>query len=645
MERPVAEALRPPGSGIPPVELILGHLRDASLAMGLAFLCAVIGVRFLKWSGGPGSAERPVDLIVGFCIGWGAVAISILIAGLTVGVSPGILGALIVGWIVVAAGATLSTVRRTRSAASAFVEATEPWSLALLGLVAAFLVIQAATPVTDWDSLMYHLEVPRRFLEEGRIHVPVDNLHVAFIGLPHMLYLPLLAFGSAAAIQFLNAGTAMLLGLVVLSLSRRLFGPGSGSIAAPLLFACTMVPLVAITARVDVLLALFLLVGHASLIEFLARPRFRTAIVSGTVLGLAVGVKYTALAYVGLLVPVAVVALWWGREGWSDRAVLRAAAGGAIAFLVAAAPWILKNGILLDAPLYPFLAEIRPPSWLASLYAESGAELPGERIYQALGNVRAPLDLPSLFLAPGRLTVEGEGSYYYLNPLFLLLPLALLDPRRRRMAAIALPALLYVLFVALVRPTTNLRYLMPALAPLTIAVAAVIGARTGRELAIVLTVLAMVPTGIAAHRWMTARDALGHLIGSTSAEEYLRSHPDPGVTTYVDLVDRMDEIARPGERILLLFEARGFGFEAETLQDNLLVNWPLLDPLIGDTCRVAGQPPPFDYVVLNMGVLNYYRSRGLDPDLLGLERFARYARECLEVRYRNPGFFVFAPRP
>ena len=45
---------------------------------------------------------------------------------------------------------------------------------------------------------MYHLRVPAQFLEAGRIYLLEDNLHVTYVQLVHMLYLPLLAYGSTS---------------------------------------------------------------------------------------------------------------------------------------------------------------------------------------------------------------------------------------------------------------------------------------------------------------------------------------------------------------------------------------------------------------------------------------------------------------
>src|SRR5256886_16377549 len=69
-------------------------------------------------------------------------------------------------------------------------------SLFILLLVAVFLITGALAPPTDWDVLMYHLRVPKQFLQAGAIYRPEDNAHFAFVGLPHMLYLPLLALGT-----------------------------------------------------------------------------------------------------------------------------------------------------------------------------------------------------------------------------------------------------------------------------------------------------------------------------------------------------------------------------------------------------------------------------------------------------------------
>ena len=82
-------------------------------------------------------------------------------------------------------------------------------------------------------------------------------------------------------------------------------------------------------------------------------------------LGLAFGVKYQGGLYAAALLPLVVVISRRNARRPSDMwvALARFGALGALC----AAPWLLKNGILFHAPLYPFLSRQAPAdAWLAS---------------------------------------------------------------------------------------------------------------------------------------------------------------------------------------------------------------------------------------------------------------------------------------
>ena len=123
---------------------------------------------------------------------------------------------------------------------------------AVVAAVAVFLLVMAVAPPVDWDAQMYHLTIPNRFLERGSIYLPEDNLHTAFVGLIHMLYVPLLAAGSTSGPAILSALVALLVGLAVFSLAARFFDGPSASLSLALLWGTTTILLVAITRRVSV---------------------------------------------------------------------------------------------------------------------------------------------------------------------------------------------------------------------------------------------------------------------------------------------------------------------------------------------------------------------------------------------------------
>jgi len=366
--------------------LVLDHLFDAALA-GVVLAVAAASGRFALRRVGLEPGDPLDGLLHSAVVGSGVLALLFLVAGLLGGLEPAVLFSLLLGVAAVArrevaelpalCSRALARIRR---------EAGDRWLLGLAGVVtgcaAAFLLVHGSLPPGDWDSLMYHLEVPEAWLEAGRIHLPEDNLHAAITGLPQLLYLPLLAAGSPASAALLNGLFALLLAAATFAVGARLLDGESGALATTLLWASTGILVVAVTPRVDTTLTLFLLVGHGAVAAALLEPGARRDHLyrAALVLGLAVGVKYHALAYAAALAPLALWALF--RRGDPPPRRGRIALLGILLFGVAALPWLVKNVILLGAPLYPFFAERSRRGWPGSTGARRspGEWIPGSSI-------------------------------------------------------------------------------------------------------------------------------------------------------------------------------------------------------------------------------------------------------------------------
>lgn len=627
--------------------LIADHLFDLALALALLFICAAVGRFVLRRLGA--DFDRPPEELV-FATALGAVVIATIFLGC------GLLGALHTPILVLVLLVCAVVARRDaaiiprlgqdslrfiweRSGHPAFAVAC----LAVLAVVSVVLVIQAVAPPTDWDSLMYHLEVPRQFLDAHRILLLEDNIHVAFVGLAHMLFLPLLALQSPAGPAVLNALFALLLGVAVFSLAERFFDGVTASLSLLTLWAATSMLLVAITPRIDVTLALFIFVAQYSLLLALSNRDRRTHFfLAALFLGCAIGIKFVALAYAVALAPLVVWVAWDGERslaGAAPKLGLFAAVG-----LVAVAPWLGKNWLLLDAPFYPYLSQRVLEPWLAAIYGTAGIpETVNPQIFTAISSARLPFDLVDLFLAPGLLTVEQEGVHYHMNFFLVLTPLALLFFRQRYLLWLLAPTIIYLLLVILPFGRTNLRYLIPVLPPLTIVsthVAARVSQRlfspgAARLLLISVGLLALYPSGKAMRTWLQRSDVLGYLAGLTSKEAYLQT----GFFFYSQMTQAVNRVVPHSGKVLLLFEARGYYFEPAVIQDNLLTNWPLLAPYTRahDDCLTSSDITHF---VVSEAAIRYYARRGTDPGLLGLDDLNSFAARCLSVAHRGRGFTI-----
>ncbi len=643
-----AVRLKPPSYAGP--LLIADHVFDVVASLVLLLICGAVGrlalhrlrLRF----------DRPPEQLV-FSTALGAAIVSTLILGL------GLIGALqrptlILLFLACALLARRELLAVPRSAIESvrFVtsRAGHPaYAVACLAIVAAVTVVMllhAVAPPTDWDSLMYHLEVPRQFLEEGRIFLLEDNIHVAFVGLVHMLYLPLLALQSPAGPAVLSAAFALLLGFAVFSLAERFFDGVTASLSLITLWAATSILLVAITPRVDVTVAFYVFLAQYALLLALSRPR-APFYLAALLLGFAVAVKLIALVYAVALSPLV---FWTARTETRsfNRTLSQLGLFGLVA-LAAVAPWLGKNWLLLDAPFYPYLSERMLEPWLAALYGNASVpEAVNREVFAAISNARLPFSIVDLFLAPGRLTVEQEGVHYHMNFFILLAPLAILFVRNRTLRWLFAPTIIYLLLIVLPFGKTNLRYLIPALPPLTVVSAHVaarvaqryLSAGAARLLLVSLAVLALYPSGKAMHSWLRRSDVLGHFAGVTSEQSYLQG----GFFFYSQMTQAVNQMVPEQGKVLLLFEARAYYFEPDVIQDNLLTNWALLAPYATqrDDCLNSSG---ISHFLVSDAAVRYYARRGTDPRLLALDDLRAFAGRCLSLVHRGRGFTILRVDP
>jgi hypothetical protein len=628
--------------------LILDHLFDLGIVLILLAVCVGVGKRLLASC--RYTFNRPLEMLLfSVAIGCGTVSTVLLAIGFLSGLQPITLTVVLMFLALLAMSDILSLPRLLAHATLELKERSNIFSLLVFGIAASFMIAQALLPPTDWDDLMYHLRAPTQFLEAGRIYVPEDNLHVAFVQLVHMLYLPLLAYGSTSGPALLSAFFALLLGLAVFALSSRFFAGPTAAFSLALLWGNTMVLLVAITARLDVTLAYYLFLAHFALLK--ASSNWKCFYLSAVLLGFAVGLKHTALAYALALSPLIVwVAV---RKKQSLGASIHSLFTFSLLALFGSLPWFTKNWLLFDAPLYPFFAQRKVDSWLAFIYPEHTFPLSLDpKIWTLLGEVRAPFNLIDLFLNPHILTVEPEALFYNTSPLFLGLVLWVIYYRKdTNLNWLMIPALSYLAALILFSPKTNLRYLMPVIAPFTIVAAHVtvcrlvtlVGLKRAVVLFQILLLVALWPAAKAMAVWTTTSTTFGYLAGFASRNDYLLNGVLPRASyPYANVVYYVNRHIPPGDKVLFLFEARGFYFDVPVIQDNLLTNWPLLASRASSLHCL--ESTGISHVLINRGALNYYLMRGLDPGTVQWDTFRQFEEECLVPVLEESNYVLYRVR-
>lgn len=318
-----------------------------------------------------------------------------------------------------------------------------------------------------------------------------------------------------------------------------------------------------------------------------------------------------------------------------------------LTFLVAA-PWLAKNTVLLGAPFYPYLAELRLEPWLAEYLGT--ATVPDSidtDVFRIPWTTRDPFSVSALFTDPAAITPEYEGAFYFGNFALFLLPFSVLWSRRKTVALL-LPATAYIAFVLYPDGYTNLRYLIPTLVMGTL-VASHVLVRLGqkffstpsfRRLSFaVIVVFCLLPAGLAIHHRIGELRPHQLWLGLLSEEEYLLESPSWDVSSIARVRARINERMPESARIVMLFEPRGFGFAPEVMQDNLSRTWPILAE--GEPWRDCLAGTEATHVLVNYWHLGSLLRRGVELETVRWRDFARFERNCLEREDTVAGVVVY----
>jgi hypothetical protein len=381
------------------------------------------------------------------------------------------------GWVLGVAGATaLAAGWRARGPQTDPRAAPERVLAVLTALGAACLLapvfLLAINPTVLFDAAVYHLTLPRLYLEHGGFRPLEMSLFAVW---PHgfqLLYAPALLLGGPGLAKLLHFGCGLLLCLALWQACRR-GEPERGGLAGLLavaLFLGSGVVLWEMTvAYVDLAHALLFFSAFLFLERAQADLAPRQLRVAGLVAGAAAVTKVSSLLFLApLVVPLAAGWLAARRRGQRDGEIARRVAlHFALPVLAFWLPWTLRAWWQTGNPVYPFFwSTFGGPDWSADLQARFQA-------WQA--SIGMGRDAADYLLLPLRIFLAGGEGYDRFDGtlapyLLFLLPPALWAARRPGLARQALAA--FALYFALwALSSQQTRFLLPALPLLALALA------------------------------------------------------------------------------------------------------------------------------------------------------------------------------
>ena len=340
---------------------------------------------------------------------------------------------------------------------------------AISTLLLAILVLNCVPPITARDALVHHLAVPRLWLAAGHVYEIAWHDWSYYPMLLNMAYTGLLKFNLEWLAPFYHLSYFLLLGAIVAVVLIEQLPSADGQrdflawLGYTMCFSLPICQRLASTPLVDAGLALYFGLAWLLLIRWATIPeRYRLAVYAGVSIGLALSTKYNGLLAVAVSLPAFLLLCLRTRIPWKHCVVAGVCVTGV--GLVCVSPWLIKNYVWTDNPIYPLYH-----SFFASDVAGETVRLRGLKPLQ-YRMVQYGETWSDLLLIPLRMLFSGRdfSPQYFdgvLSPLLLLACLPLLQLKRRNWYLSTFVLIVLYVGLALIFSGARVRYLAPLLVP------------------------------------------------------------------------------------------------------------------------------------------------------------------------------------
>ena len=437
---------------------------DLAFIALLAAWSAIVGRAMLRCFG-PIPEHRADVLALALPMGLGALAMAVLglaeLGGLG---GPGLIAIAVAGLVVAWAAGVFR--RESRGRAERPVAQRSRVDRGFDAALAAILLgslLTALAPPTDGDALCYHLQVPKLFLWSGSIFFEPDLHETVYPLVTELLYAVGLAVRGAVACRLIQWVLGIGFALNVAALARPYLG-ARARWASALALGVPAVSNGMGAPLNDVALACFATAALAAWSRWVDRPTLGAAALAGVLGGLAMGVKYPALVWVGVLglaMPAsAAIGRWPGDgRGLAIRKALGHAAVFGAAAIVVGGPWYLRAYLHTGNPVHPFFRDA---------FGGAGFDvvLSGDKRPMTPNPWNLLTSLAPMTLNPGRF----DSIAHEFGPAFLLfLPALVLRRPPARLAGLV--AIGYAFLVLCMSQRQSMRFVLPCVGPMAVGVA------------------------------------------------------------------------------------------------------------------------------------------------------------------------------
>lgn len=371
-----------------------------------------------------------------------------------------------------------------------------PLAIAVFSL---FVLVSVLAPslMEDWDTLAYHLAVPKQWIAAGHMFQIPSTSHSAFPEVIDDLYVWGLTWGDQYGAKAFSLSFFLVGIIAIFGLSRKQYGSKAGWWAALSFASVPAVLWEAGTGYIDVGNGLYSGLGLALCALAFAKEEDRSLSILGAILlGFGAASKYTGLETIFI---AAFLLLVMGALRKQAASGFRAAVLVALVAGVIASPWYIRNVVNTGNPVYPFKYEtLGGKDWdqrRAEAYANEqqsfGVGQKGKgKDPMAIGHgVLGLAYQPGRYVNPGQQAGLGMPTGAVGISILAALVLWPLSGRRRRFESFLLAGIGITLFAWYLVVSEQSRYIIGVAPPLAILLGGAVVELTLGQLAAGLTVL------------------------------------------------------------------------------------------------------------------------------------------------------------
>ena len=241
---------------------------------------------------------------------------------------------------------------KTKYLSSATKSKSNPILLLVLGLILLVPLVGVLTPSTslDWDSIAYHLAVPKLWVQQGHAGSISYIHHSNFPGAVDSWFTVGELLGGQTAAKTFTWWFMVYGALAIFGFIKDRFNAPSAWLCAIAFASIPMVMWESGTAYVDVANGLFAGFGFVFAAQYIEKREKSDLILAAVLLSLAAGSKYTGLQ--AIFIASLVVLLLINKSDKLGAVKMGGLATGLSSF------WYIKNWILVGNPVYPFFYSV-----------------------------------------------------------------------------------------------------------------------------------------------------------------------------------------------------------------------------------------------------------------------------------------------